>query len=151
MQLEEECKNMENSNLVTFKFLKEGAELSLDLDSPNFSDFVKEIINKNYKVSGDNILVSLPNSDEKNIDINTLKDIVIEVHKSYYNDLETFYRNIESEVSTYYNDDDQLLSEIEKFVKQEKSKDIPVDKIEIKRFTNEDFEKAEESEYANVG
>lgn len=153
MQLEEECKNMENDNIVTFKFLAENEELSLDLDSPNFSNFVKKIINKNYEVSDDNILVSLPNSDEKNIDITTLKDIVIEIHKNYYNDLEEFYRNIESEVSTYYDDEDQLLKEIENFVKQEKSKDIPIERFEVKSIINKESEESKltEDEYSSVG
>lgn len=150
MQLKEECKNMEN-NIVTFKFLTEDKELSLDLDSPNFSDFVKNIINKNYNVSNDNISVSLPNSNEKNIDIEALKDIVIEVHKDYNKELKDFYRNIESEISTYYDDEDKLLKEIENFVRKEESKDISTKKLKEQSFTLSDLEESEENNYANVG
>ena len=147
MQLEEECKNMEN-NKVFFKFLKENEELSLNLDSPNFSEFVKSIINKNYYVSEENISISTLN-DDKNIDIDSLKNIVIEVHKKYMKDLNEFYKNIETEISTYYDDEDKLLNEIEEYVRQEKSKDI-VEKSEIKN----DIEKSkliEEKVLVGVG
>lgn len=127
MQLEEECKNMEN-NIVIFKFLKEHEELALNLDSPNFSDFVKNIINKNYVVSEENISIYTHN-DDKNIDIDSLKCIVIEVHEKYMKDLDEFYKNIETEISTYYDDEDKLLNEIEEYVRQEKSKDI-IEKVE---------------------
>jgi len=127
---------MEN-NKVFFKFLKENEELSLNLDSPNFSEFVKSIINKNYYVSEENISISTLN-DDKNIDIDSLKNIVIEVHKKYMKDLNEFYKNIETEISTYYDDEDKLLNEIEEYVRQEKSKDI-VEKSEMKN----DIEKSE--------
>lgn len=150
MQLEEECKNMEN-NIVIFTFLEENEQLSLDLDSPNFSEFVKRIINKNYKVSNDNILVSLSNSDEKNIDTEVLKEIVIEIHKDYNDDLKTFYENIESEISTYYDDEDKLLKEIEDFVKQEKSENVTSEALQQQDIVLTGLEESGENNYAGVG
>lgn len=134
MQLEEECKNMAN-NIVVFKFRLENKELYLNLDSPNFSDFVREIINNNYNVSEKNILVSIQN-DNKNIDIDSLKSIVIEVHKSYMQDLAEFYKNIEYEISTYYDDEDKLFSKIEEHIKQTEARDLS--QKEDEQYSNED-------------
>lgn len=147
MQLEEECKNMEN-NIVIFKFLKENEELSLNLDSPNFSEFVKNMINKNYNVSEENISTYTLN-DNKHIDIDSLKSIVIEVHEKYMKDLDEFYKNIETEISTYYDDEDKLLNEIEEYVRQEKSKDI-IEKVESKNDIDES-ELVEEKVAVGVG
>lgn len=115
MQLEKEFKNME-SNIVIFSFAKENKCIELELDAPNFSEFVKKIIIGNYEVSDDNISVVFKGPDNKNIDIETLKSIVIEVHQSYFEELNKFYENINKELMTYYSDDEELIKTIEEYI-----------------------------------
>ena len=115
MQLEKESKNME-SNIAVFSFIKENKQIKLDLDAPNFSEFVKKIIINNYEVSNDNISVELEKSDNESIDLETLKSIVIEVHQNYFKEINKFYENIDKELQTYYSDDDELIRVIKEYI-----------------------------------
>ena len=117
MQLEEECKNMVN-NIAVFKFKSENKELELNLDTPNFSNFVKEIIINNYEISESNMDVVLKNNNCDEIDVNELKNIVIEIHQQYKNEISKFYENTKDEISTYYSDDTELVNEIKKYIEE---------------------------------
>ncbi len=121
MQLEKEYKNME-SNIAIFSFKKENEQIELELDAPNFSEFVKKIIINNYEVSNDNISVELKKTDNGNIDLETLKSIVIEVHQNYSKEINKFYENIDKELQTYYSDDDELIRVVKEYI-QTTSKD----------------------------
>lgn len=130
MQLEGGCENMENEELKSiaiFKFKKENADVSLDLKSPNFSEFVKILIQKNYVVTKENVDVSC---DNKEVDIESLKDIVVDVHKIYGEQLALFYRNIKKEITTFYGDNEVLLSEIENYINMKEAEKIVVESIE---------------------
>lgn len=115
MQLEKESKSME-SNIAIFSFIKENQQLELELDAPNFSEFVKKIIINNYEVSDDNISVELKKSDNENIDLETLKSIVIEVHQGYSEEIKQFYENVDKELQTYYFDDDELIKVVKEYI-----------------------------------
>lgn len=117
MQLEEECKSMVN-NIAVFKFKNENKELELNLDTPNFSNFVKEIIINNYEISESNMDVVLKNNNCDGIDVNELKNIVIEIHQQYKNEISKFYENTENEINTYYSDDAELVNEIKKYIEE---------------------------------
>lgn len=115
MQLEKESKNME-SNVAIFSFIKENEQIELELDAPNFSEFVKKIIINNYEVSNDNISIKLKKTDNKSIDLETLKSIVIEVHQNYSKEINKFYENIDKELQTYYSDDDEIIRVIKEYI-----------------------------------
>ena len=115
MQLEKESKSME-SNIAIFSFIKENQQLELELDAPNFSEFVKKIIINNYEVSDDNISVELKKSDNENIDLETLKSIVIEVHQGYSEEINQFYENVDKELQTYYFDADELIKVVKEYI-----------------------------------
>ena len=92
---------MENNenNICVFTFVKEKQEISLNLDSPNFSEFVKEILENNYDISEENITVSCDDNSE--IDTEALKTMLINIHDDYKEELETFFTNITNDISTY--------------------------------------------------
>ena len=117
MQLEEECKNTEN-NVAVFKFNKENKILELNLDVPNFSEFVNQIVINNYDASEDNLEVTLKSNKADGIDVNELKNIVIEIHKQYLDEISMFYNNINKEIKTYYSDDTELIYEIKKYIEE---------------------------------
>ena len=104
------------SNIAIFSFIKENQQLELELDAPNFSEFVKKIIINNYEVSDDNISVELKKSDNENIDLETLKSIVIEVHQGYSEEINQFYENVDKELQTYYFDADELIKVVKEYI-----------------------------------
>lgn len=127
MQLEKEFKSMENNKAI-FSFMKEDKKFELNLDSPNFSEFVKNIILNNYEVTDENIKVELEKNDDNKIDIDELKSIVIEIHKEYFDEIGKFYENIKKEIKTYYSDDEELIKYIQEYI--EKSEINKVEEVE---------------------
>ena len=115
MQLNEESKNMAN-NIAIFKFKKEKKELELKLDTPNFSNFVRDLIINNYEVSNDNMEVLLKEKGNNEIDTIELKNIVIEIHQQYFNEISNFYENTKNEINTYYSDDAKIIEELQKYI-----------------------------------
>lgn len=117
MQLNEEFKNMEN-NIAKFKFKKENKELELELDTPNFSNFVRELITNNYEVTSENIEILLEGNENNEIDINELKNIIIEIHGQYSDEILKFYENTKNEINTYYSDDTKIIEELHTYIEE---------------------------------
>lgn len=117
MQSNEEFKNMVN-NIAIFRFKKENKELELELDTPNFSTFVRELITNNYEVTSDNIEVLLKEKANNEIDITELKNIVIEIHKQYSDEISDFYENTRNEIATYYSDDTKIIEELQAYIEE---------------------------------
>lgn len=121
MQLEKEFKNMVN-NVAIFKFNKENKILELELDTPNFSNFVREIIVNNYEVTQENIKVSFKEEENNTIDIDELKRIIIEIHKQYVDEISKFYEYTKNTIQTYYESDEDIVKEIKKYINEFSSK-----------------------------
>lgn len=113
---------MENNNILEFKFIKENSSLKIDLNSPNFSDFVRQIISENLEVSDENIELEF---DKENIDVDIeqIKKIIIEIHSKYESEIKQFYSNIKEDIKTYYDDNEKIskaiISEIETLEKKD--------------------------------
>lgn len=110
---------MENNNeevKCIFKFKEEDERLELNLNSPNFSDFIKKIIENNYKVTEDNIEIICEGDDD--LDLEELKKVLIKVHMEYEDEISTFFENINEEINTYYSETD-IPSKIEEHLSED--------------------------------
>lgn len=110
---------MENKVLVSF--LKENDCFELDINQPDLSGLIHLILKKHIVVTADNISVTC--DDEDDFDCELFKDMLIEVHDEFSAEIDTFYKNIKIDISTYYNDEklsEQIISELLKEENKEK-------------------------------
>ena len=89
-------------NKINLKFRNEDLEYDLDYDQPNLTELVRFIIQNGISVSQDNLVIE---SNVAGFDCNEFRDILIEVNDEFKEELQQFYTNIKTEITTYYEDD----------------------------------------------
>ena len=89
---------MENE-YIKIAFLSEEKEITLDYNQPDLTRLIRFIIQYNLDVTKENITVE---SDIDDFDNEDFKSILIEAHAEFRDELESFYSNISSIVSTHY-------------------------------------------------
>ena len=87
---------------IKIVFISEGKDFSLDYNQPNLTSLIRYIIQNNLRISTENISVE---SDIEDFDNEEFKSILIEAHSEFSMELESFYTNIATTISTYYNDE----------------------------------------------
>ena len=92
---------MENKIQITF--INEKINIEIDIQQPDLANLVHRIIAEHLLVTSDNLRIT---TDEENFDKEEFRDLLIDVHKDFCEEIEKFYDNIQNEISTYYNDEE---------------------------------------------
>lgn len=100
---------MENKINILFK--KEDKSIEIDIQQPDLSNLIHRIVAEHLLVSEDNIEIS---TDESNFDKEEFKELLIEVHEDFCEEINKFYENIDKEICTYYKDEELSKHIIEK-------------------------------------
>lgn len=107
-----ELKNMENKLII--KFIGEDKEIDLDIDQPDLANLIHIVVAEHLAVTKDNVEVSTENTE---FDKEEFLNMLIEVHEEFNKEIDTFFQNIQSEINTYYSDE-ELSMEIIKRIKE---------------------------------
>lgn len=94
-------KNMENKIIIHFE--KEGIDIELDIDNPDFAQLIHKVIADNLDLTKENVQIS---TGVGNFDTEELLDILVSVHEEFCEEIEKFYANIKEDIKTYYEDEE---------------------------------------------
>ena len=100
MLLERGLKDMESK--ISIHFNQENVDIELDFEQPDLSLFVKKVLAEHLKVTDSNIQIT---STVEGFDTKEFTEILVSVHEEFEEELNQFFKNIENEVSTFYDDD----------------------------------------------
>lgn len=94
-------------NKIKIIFAQEKKEIVIDIEQPDLANLIHRIVSEHLDVSKDNLSIETDNNE---FDKEEFKELLIEVHDEFCNEIDLFYENIQSEIKTYY--DDEELSKI---------------------------------------
>lgn len=104
-----ELKNMENKLVI--KFIGEGKEVDLDIDQPDLANLIHMVVAEHLSVTEDNVEIITENIE---FDKEEFLNMLIEVHEEFNKEIDTFFENIQSEINTYYSDEELSLEIIKR-------------------------------------
>lgn len=96
-----ESRNMESK--VIIHFVNENKDIEINIKQPNLSELVHSIISEHLEVSEENLEIKTQN---ESFDKEGFKEILIETHDEFREEIDNFYENIKKEISTYYEDEE---------------------------------------------
>lgn len=92
-------RNMENN--IKINFIKENTDILLNIEQPDLTNLIKNIISKHLEVTKENIKVDADDT----FDIDEFINLILSVHEEFREEIDKFYENINREITTYYEDD----------------------------------------------
>jgi hypothetical protein len=107
---------MENELII--KFIEEEKDISLNIMQPDLAKLIHSIVVDELYVTKDNIKIT---TDSPDFDTEEFRDIFLSVHEEFVEEIETFYKNIQNDISTYYSNSDLSETIINKIKDQDKS------------------------------
>lgn len=108
---------MENKLKILFK--NEKIDMELDIANPDLAELIHRIVEEKLDMTKENVEIT---TEVEGFDADELLDIMVNVHEEFCEEIETFYRNIKNDITTYY-DDEVLGEEIIRRIKEDMSKE----------------------------
>lgn len=109
---------MEN-NKIEIIFQTEKTVIPINIQQPDLAGLVHKIVAEHLNVSKENVKIKTEN---KSFDTEEFLGLLIDVHEEFCEEIEKFYKNIDTEISTYYEDEklsEYIINEIKNLYSEE--------------------------------
>lgn len=90
---------MENN--IKIHFIKENTDILLNIEQPDLTNLIKNIVSKHLEVTKENLEIDAIDS----FDIEEFSNLIVSVNEEFREEIDKFYENINREITTYYEDE----------------------------------------------